>query len=32
VQAGLAQTPYYPDVMLRRLLLRYFAEGWIPAA
>jgi hypothetical protein len=32
VQAGLARTPYYPDVMLRRLLLRCFAEGWIPAA
>jgi hypothetical protein len=29
VQTGLAKVPFYPDVMLRRLLLRLFAEGWL---
>lgn len=29
LQTGLDESPYYLDVVLRRLLLRVFAEGWL---
>ena len=32
LQTGLDESPYYLDVVLRRLLLRVFAEGWLPSA
>jgi hypothetical protein len=32
LQTGLVESPYYLDVVLRRLLLRVFAEGWLPSA
>ena len=32
IATGLDQVPFYPDVMLRRLLVRVFAEGWLDAA
>jgi hypothetical protein len=31
VNTGIARVPFYPDVMLRRLLVRAFAENWLPA-
>ena len=29
LKTGLNESPYYLDVVLRRLLLRVFAEGWL---
>ncbi len=29
LETGLVESPYYLDVVLRRLLLRVFAEGWL---
>jgi hypothetical protein len=31
VTTGLARVPFFPDVMLRRLLVRAFAENWLTA-